>query len=77
MGSLWGKQRTDPHRILLNESIRHCWGRHPAVHDSWTHPSIVNDARASKNFRSDVFRTDFGIRGEHVPGAMRKRAALG
>ena len=35
------------------------------------------DARASKNFRSDIFRTGFGIRGEHVPGAMRKRAAQG
>ena len=35
------------------------------------------DARASKILRSDTFRTGFGIRGEHITGAMRKRAALG
>ena len=40
-GVFVGKQRAYPHCILLNESKRHCRGRHPAVHDSWTHPSIV------------------------------------
>ena len=74
---LCGKQRPYPHCLLLNESKRHCWGRHPAVHYTWTHPSIVHDARASKILRSDTFRTGFGIRGEHVPRAMRKRPAQG
>ena len=37
----------------------------------------VHDARASKIVRSDTFRTGFGIRGEHDPRAMRKRAAWG
>ena len=51
-----------------------------AIPQSMTHGRIqasCYDARASKILRSDTFRTGFGIRGEHVPRAMRKRAAQG